>query len=224
MRKKAEELLSGARATSDYVFNQLEEVKKQRDSERLGEKLAEAKKSVRQRVRDYENNINPVTSAPVDDDYVLPRELKKGDRVAHKTLGTQGTLLDNPDKSGSVNVSMGAIKMRISVNDLRLIESGESEAKAAARRQSNIRTAVTKNFKPECDVRGMIGDEAWFVVDRYLDDAIVAGIRSVTIIHGKGTGALRTALWNHFKSDSRVKSYRPGQFGEGDYGVTIVEM
>ncbi len=224
MRKKAEELLSGARATSDYVFSQLEEVKKQRDSERLGEKLAEAKKSVRQKVRDYENSSSPVTSAPVDEDYVLPRDLIKGDRVVHRTLGTQGTLLDNPDKSGNVNVSMGAIKMRVSVRDLKLIEGAESEAKAAARRQSNIRTAVTKNFKPECDVRGMIGDEAWFVVDRYLDDAIVAGIKSVTIIHGKGTGALRNALWNRFKSDSRVKSYRPGQYGEGDYGVTVVEM
>lgn len=224
MRKKAEELLSGARATSDYVFSQLEEVKKQRDSERLGEKLAEAKKSVRQKVRDYENSSSPVTSAPVDEDYVLPRDLIKGDRVVHRTLGTQGTLLDNPDKSGNVNVSMGAIKMRVSVRDLKLIEGAESEAKAAARRQSNIRTAVTKNFKPECDVRGMIGDEAWFVVDRYLDDAIVAGIKSVTIIHGKGTGALRNALWNKFKSDSRVKSYRPGQYGEGDYGVTVVEM
>ncbi|MBQ4591460.1 MAG: endonuclease MutS2 [Clostridia bacterium] len=224
MRKKAEELLSGARATSDYVFSQLEEVKKQRESERLGEKLAEAKKSVRQKVRDYENTSNPVTSAPVDEDYVLPRDLVKGDRVVHRTLGTQGTLLDNPDKSGNVNVSMGAIKMRISVKDLKLIEGAESEAKAAARRQSNIRTAVTRNFKPECDVRGMIGDEAWFVVDRYLDDAIVAGIKSVTIIHGKGTGALRNALWNRFKSDSRVKSYRPGQYGEGDYGVTVVEM
>jgi len=224
MRKKAEELLSGARATSDYVFSQLEEVKKQRESERLGEKLAEAKKSVRQKVRDYENTNNPVTSAPVDEDYVLPRDLVKGDRVAHRTLGTQGTLLDNPDKSGNVNVSMGAIKMRISVKDLKLIEGAESEAKAAARRQSNIRTAVTRNFKPECDVRGMIGDEAWFVVDRYLDDAIVAGIKSVTIIHGKGTGALRNALWNKFKSDSRVKSYRPGQYGEGDYGVTVIEM
>ncbi|MBO4931698.1 MAG: endonuclease MutS2 [Clostridia bacterium] len=225
MRKKAEELLSGARATSDYVFSQLEEVKKQRESERLGEKLAEAKKSVRQKVRDYENANNPVTNKNiVNEDYVLPRELKKGDRVAHRTLGTQGTLLDNPDKSGNVNVSMGAIKMRISVKDLMLIEEGESEAKAAARRQSNIRTAVTRTFKPECDVRGMIGDEAWFVVDRYLDDAIVAGIKVVTIIHGKGTGALRNALWNRFKTDSRVKSYRPGQYGEGDYGVTVIEM
>ena len=70
----------------------------------------------------------------------------------------------------------------------------------------------------------MTGEEAWFVVDKYLDEANVAGIRSVTIIHGKGTGALRAALWNRFKSDSRVKSYRAGAYGEGDYGVTVLEL
>lgn len=225
MRKKAEELLSGARATSEYVFSQLEEVKKQRDSERLGEKLSETKRSVRQKMRDYENASTPANAKTVaDEDYVLPRALVKGDRVAHRKLGTQGTLADDPDRNGNVNVLMGAIKMRVSVNDLMLIEGAESAAKVAERRQSSVRAAITKAFKPECDVRGMIGDEAWFVVDRYLDDAIVAGIRSVTIIHGKGTGALRNALWNRFKGDSRVKSFRPGQYGEGDYGVTIVDM
>lgn len=225
MRKRAEELLSGARATSEYVFSQLEEVKKQRDSERLGEKLSETKRSVRQKMRDYENASTPTNEKAVaDEDYVLPRALVKGDRVAHRKLGTQGTLADDPDRNGNVNVLMGAIKMRVSVNDLMLIEGAESAAKVAERRQSSVHAAITKAFKPECDVRGMIGDEAWFVVDRYLDDAIVAGIRSVTIIHGKGTGALRNALWNRFKGDSRVKSFRPGQYGEGDYGVTIVDM
>ena len=70
----------------------------------------------------------------------------------------------------------------------------------------------------------MIGDEAWFVVDRYIDDAIVAGVHSATVIHGKGTGALRNALWNKFKNDKRVKSFRAGAYGEGDYGVTVLEL
>ena len=70
----------------------------------------------------------------------------------------------------------------------------------------------------------MTGEEAWFVVDKYLDDAKMAHVQSATIIHGKGTGALRTALWKHFKDDRRVASFRPGQYGEGDYGVTVVEL
>ena len=79
-------------------------------------------------------------------------------------------------------------------------------------------------FKPELDVRGMIGEDAVFMVDKYLDDAHIAGIKSVTIIHGKGTGALRQAIWTALKKDSRVSSYRAGQYGEGGAGVTIVTL
>jgi DNA mismatch repair protein MutS2 len=70
----------------------------------------------------------------------------------------------------------------------------------------------------------MTGEEGWYVVDGYIDNAIVAGLHSVTIIHGKGTGALRAALWKYFKADKRVKSFRAGAYGEGDYGVTVVDL
>ena len=70
----------------------------------------------------------------------------------------------------------------------------------------------------------MIGDDGCFVVDKYLDEAVIAGIKSVTIIHGKGTGALRTAVWKFLKSDKRVKNFRAGQYGEGDFGVTVVDL
>ena len=70
----------------------------------------------------------------------------------------------------------------------------------------------------------MIADDAWFVVDKYLDDAVLASVPSVRIIHGKGTGALRAALWKYFKTDKRIKSYRHGAYGEGDAGVTVVEF
>lgn len=223
MKKKAEEILSGARATSDFVLSKLEEVKKQQESERFGEKLAEAKKSVRQKMRGYDEKNNPLMRRD-DDDYELPRELKKGDTVQHRNLGTRGVLLDDPEKNGFVNVRMGSVKMRVAVGDLRLIEEAESDAKAAEKRQSRLKAAVTKSFKLECDVRGMTGEEAWFVVDKYIDEAIIAGVHQATIIHGKGTGALRAALWNRLKSDQRVKNFRAGQYGEGDYGVTVVEI
>ena len=70
----------------------------------------------------------------------------------------------------------------------------------------------------------MTGDDGWFVVDKYLDEAQVAHVKSVTILHGKGTGALRKAIWNYLKHDRRVDSFRAGQYGEGDYGVTVVEL
>ena len=225
MRKKAQELLDGARATSDYVITELEKVKKQKDSERFGEYIADAKKSVRQRVREYDDRMNPIMAADHDDDYVLPRALHKGDVVSHRNLGTRGKLVEEPDKNGNVSVLMGAVKMRVNVKDLKLIEDAEEAEKAnKSKMQSQFKAAIAKSFKLECDVRGMTGEEAWVVVDRYIDSAIIAGVHSATVIHGKGTGALRAALWQKFKADKRVKSFRAGAYGEGDYGVIVLEM
>ena len=87
-----------------------------------------------------------------------------------------------------------------------------------------MKKSVVSSFRTEVDVRGMIGEDAWFVVDKYLDDAVLAGISSVRVIHGKGTGALRAALWRYFKTDRRIASFRHGAFGEGDAGVTVIDL
>lgn len=223
MRRKAEEILDGARATSEYVFTKLDEVKKKQESERFGEHLSDAKKNIRQRMREYNSGL-ATERDDSDDGYVLPRELVKGDEVIHRNLGTKGILIDSPDKNGNVNVRMGTVKMRVSVNDLKLISEEENKSSSKTNKQSQFKASVTKSFKTECDVRGMTGEEAWFVVDGYIDSAILAGIHSATIIHGKGTGALRAALWSRFKTDRRVKTFRAGAFGEGDYGVTVLEL
>ena len=83
---------------------------------------------------------------------------------------------------------------------------------------------VVKSVSPTLDLRGQTGDDGWHYTDKYLDDAKLAGVHSVTLIHGKGTGALRRALWDQLKKDPRVKSYRLGAYGEGDAGVTVVEL
>jgi len=225
MRKKAQEVLDGARSTSEFVFRQLDEIKKQQDAANLAERLAATKRSIRQRVRDYDNTMNPVSGPVIDDDDDIETvPLKKGDVVVHRNIGTRGTLVDDPDKNGNVNVLMGSVKMRVAVKDLKFIEDAESVKKSEKKKNAAIKAQVTKSFKTECDVRGMTGEEAWFVVDGYIDNAIVAGVHSATIIHGKGTGALRAALWSRFKADKRVKSFRAGAYGEGDYGVTVLEM
>jgi len=223
MRAQAEQVLSGAKATSNFIFDQLDALKKQRDSEQLAEKMAEAKRKIRARVRDYESS----TGEPEEDDgeeYVLPRALVRGDKVRHRNLGTSGILLDDPDKNGNVTLRMGQVKTRANVRDLRLLEDAESPEARDRKNQKQYRAVVSRAFKPEIDVRGQTGEDAWFLIDKYLDEAAVASVHSVTIIHGKGTGALRTAIWNHLKGDGRVSSYRVGVWGEGDYGVTVVEL
>jgi len=224
IRQKAQETLDGARITSQYVFDQLEQLKREKDAADLAEKIASAKKDVRKRVRDYDDRMNPDMEPEEDEEeYIPPRPFRKGDAVRHRNIGTNGILLDDPDKNGNVNLRMGAVKTRANVADLRLLDEAEQK-KEQKKNGGGVKTSVSRSFKTECDVRGMTGEEAWFVVDKYLDEAKVVNIKSVMVIHGKGTGALRSALWKEFKTDSRVASFRAGQYGEGDYGVTVVEL
>ena len=224
MRKKAQDLLDGARATSDFVLAELDKTKKEYEASHNASSISDAKKSVRQRVREWDDRMNPIAGAEDDGEYVLPRPLKKGDVVKHRNLGVTGVLLEDPDKNGNAEARIGAVKMRVNVKDLRLIEDADEAKKAEEKREARSRAHVAKTFKTECDVRGMTGEEAWFVVDQYIDSAIVAGMHQATVIHGKGTGALRNALHNQFKRDKRIKSFRVGAYGEGDYGVTVLEL
>lgn len=222
MMEKARQILDSARASSDYILKQLDEAKRAKESENFGNKIASAKRNIKTKVKDFYDKNTPEER---NDDYVLPRALKKGDVVIHRSLGTKGTLLEDPDKKGNVTIQMGILKTKMHISQLRLVEEEATvREKGKQTSRSAYKTAAARSFKPELDVRGMIGDDACFMLDRYLDDALVAGIYSITVIHGKGTGALRKAIWNALKRDTRVESYRVGQYGEGDYGVTVVEL
>ena len=143
--------------------------------------------------------------------------------AAFGVFGTTVSALYDPDKNGNTVILMGAVKTRANVKDLRLLEN-ESNEKKKKDSMASYKASVSKSFKPECDVRGMTGEEGWFVVDKYLDEAKVASVKSVTIIHGKGTGALRKGIHQYLRRQKHVKSFRLGEFGEGDAGVTIVEF
>ena len=219
MLEKSRSMLDGARATCEYVFRELDEAKRRQDQS----DLSETKRELRRKIREYDDRVDPVLPTE-DDGYVLPRELHAGDNVIHRNIGVAGVLIGDPDKNGNVFVRMGGAKTRANVKDLRLIEDGAADKKKKKDDKSSYRAAVSRNFKPECDIRGMTGDDGCFMVDKFLDEANVAGIKSVTVIHGKGTGALRAAVWKFLKSDRRVKGFRAGQYGEGDYGVTVIEL
>ena len=220
-REKARSIVESARATGDFIMKQLDEAKKAQDKENFGEVLQRSKKNIKGEVRSY---FDKNREEEEDDGYVLPRPLKKGDDVEHRTLGTKGTLLEDPDKKGNVTVQMGILKTKFNVSQLKLLDSVSVGEKGKPGSEKAYRASVSRNFKPELDVRGMTGEDACFTVDKYLDEAIVARIFSVTVIHGKGTGALRSAIWSRLKSDKRVESFRAGQYGEGDYGVTIIDL
>ncbi len=224
-RKKATELINSARASSEFVFDQLEKVKRAKESERFGEELDERRRAVRQHLRDSSDRFDPVVEKN-NEPYVLPRELRKGDNVLIVNINKKAVVTSLPDKRGMVSVRAGLIDTRTKIDNLRLIEDEPTIIDKNKNKVSKSQYSAVKvrDFSPEIDLRGKNGDEAWYLVDKYFDDAQIAGIRSVRLIHGKGTGALKAALWRFLKTDGRVASFRIGQFGEGDGGVTVVEL
>ena len=227
-RAEAKALLESARASSEYVLQEMEKVRRARESERLGEELDAARREIRNRLRAEDDRVNPVSVKKRREDYVLPRPLKAGDEVTVVSLGVNGYLLADPDKSGNVPVKAGIIKTKVNVSDLMLVENvptvTDNKGKTRPASKYASYTGVFRAASYEIDLRGLTGDEGWMRVDKYLDEAQLSGLQTVHLIHGKGTGALRRELWNHLGNDDRVASYRLGKQGEGDSGVTVVEL
>ena len=222
-------MVESAKSAGDYIMAELEEVKRHKDAADLGERMSAAKQNIRRRLRQVDNKINPVSEKVADEDYVLPRKLRAGDEVTVMSLGKSGEVVSVPDKGDSVTVKVGIITTRVPIKDLRLAEDNSSgflitEDKKKKAIKPGTKELRTEAFSPEIDIRGETGEDGWFIVDRYLDDAKMAGVKTVTVVHGKGTGALKKALWQFLRSDRRVKSYRAGEYGEGDGGVTVIEL
>ncbi len=220
-QSKAEAMVESAKRSADYIMEEMDKLRKQKESERIAEELAAARRNIREHLRDNADVFTPTTQEE-QEAYVLPRPLKKGDEVIIMSLGKKALVLDLPNKQDLVLVQAGVIRTKIRLSDLRLITDAEKKKENA--KSNSYRATVSRDFKPEIDLRGKTGEEAWNAIDKYFDEALIAGFHSLRLIHGKGTGALKKYLWVELKRDSRVQSFRIGQFGEGDGGVTVVEL
>lgn len=219
-RERAAQLVARTRAQADALLEELEEMKRQGAKSMTAEQRAKMKAGM----RDMESASDPV-SRKEPETYVLPRPLKAGDDVLIFDIDKEGTVVETPapdDKK--VLVQAGIIKTRVPVENLRLLEQKTQNRKA---RRSGTRNMPKRSDAPvmtEVDVRGEDSIEAVMSVDRAIDSALLSGIHQLTIIHGKGTGVLRTAVQQHLRRHPSVRTYRLGVFGEGESGVTIVEL
>ena len=218
-RAQAVRTIEGAKASSEFIFSQMEKVKAAKESSRLKDEMDEARLQIRRYLRENEDKINPVREHTADG-YVLPRTPVTGDRVVIINVGQRGEVVSDPDDAGNIAVRVGSAIMRTKVKNLMFDDREEPKKKGETHHSSGI----AASFSPEIDLRGMYGDDAAIILDKYLDDAKRAGANSVRIIHGKGTGALRKAVTAFLKGDPRVASQRVGGIGEGDTGVTVVEI
>lgn len=220
-REEASAILREAKETADDAIRKLNK------ANAAGMSVTELEKQ-RQRIKE---NINKVDKGRVLKSQAPARQHKAsdfhiGDRVHVASLNLDGTVHTLPNQKGELNVTIGIMNYNVNMSDLTIIEEA-SEMRKLKQKSSGIgklKMSKTASISPEINLIGMTSDEAIMTLDKYLDDAFLSHISPVRIVHGKGSGILRNAVHNYLKRQKHVKSFRLGSFGEGDYGVTIVEF
>ena len=213
-KHKAQELAAKTRAQAYAIIDELEQAKKHQRYE------AEQKAKFKTGMKALEETADPIKESE-QGDYKLPRPLQVGDNVLIFDIDKKAVVLEKPEKD-SVLVQAGIIKTRVKLNNLRLLEA--EKVTVPKRRERTVTKDVKSLAKTEIDVRGQTAEEAIMSVDSALDSCMLSNIHMLTIIHGKGTGVLRSRIQQYLRHHKAVKSFRLGTFGEGESGVTIVEL
>ncbi len=220
-RREAEQILAEARSKAEEVFAQLDEMRKSQAQEETYQRINEARAQLRRKLNDAEERLSSRKKKPARERR-SSRPVEPGDTVEILSMGVKATVISvDPDRG--LELQAGIMRVTAKESEVLLLEDEPSRQPESFIRPgtSQLRTV---SVSPELDIRGMITDEAIPVLERYLDSAAMANLNSVTIIHGKGTGALRQAVHDSLKRNKSVKSFRLGRYGEGETGVTIVEL
>lgn len=220
-RREAERIIADARATAEQVFAELDEMRKAADKDQDAQRVNEARAQLRRQLNLSEQALQKELT---DDeaDKVSARPVKAGDVVKIKSMGVKATVISkSPD--GVLSLRAGIMNVSAKEDEVLLLEGEKApETKSSAARSSSQLRNVS--VASEIDLRGMETIEGVLAAERYIDSAVMGKLKTVTIIHGKGTGALRAAVQQMLKKNKSVKSFRLGRFGEGEAGVTVVEL
>ena len=214
-RQEAAQIVQKTGQRGDALVNELEELRRQKNKQLS----AEQKARLRSGMRELESSADPVRKRR-DDHYTLPRPLVVGDEVLLYDIDKTATVLELP-KDDTVLVQAGIIKTRVPLSNVRLVSKRQLKKQQG---RSVTKSVSTPEISTSLDIRGQNVEEALMEVDAFLDRASRMHLPLVTIIHGKGTGVLRSAVQQHLRRCSQVKSFRLGVYGEGENGVTIAEL
>lgn len=223
-RQRAISIVEQTRAESNRLLTELEELKKTKDKEALRKGLSDAKSRANSTLNKMHDGANAGVERKVEK-YVPPRPFKQGDTVKLADTDREGTLMTVPNIKGECFVRVGSMKVKTTAGNLRLVEKKpEKQAQPTGKIKKSVTSNMHRRGGMELDIRGMMGDEGVMEVERFIDGALMSGLSQVVIIHGKGTGALREAVQSALRRMPGVRSFRQGAYGEGEAGVTVVEL
>ncbi len=225
-KSQALRVVEQAKREAYALLQELDKLKKEQQKTKDAAELARRAKSlVKKGIESIDSAADPIIGIEDDDkDYVLPRALVTGDTVIIRDIGKTAKVLSPADKNGNIEVQAGSIKTRVKLSNLRLCENApkKKETKSTVKLQGESRLNMAASTR--LDLRGMTVDECLIELDRFIDQGLRTGLNEFTVVHGKGTGALRTAVTRYLKASPYVKTSRLGVYGEGEDGVTIVTL
>ncbi len=220
-RERAKLIVDRVSSEANAMLDELEKTKKDAAKDAAA-KLYTAKTAANKGLNKLYDLSDPVQKTDKQN-YKLPRPVKAGDAVEIMDIGKSATVLTERDSNGQVQVLAGSMKMRVSEDNLRLLDKAPKQQNKL-RNISKPRAETVRTAASELDLRGMSSDEAILELDQFIDGAVLTGLTSIWIIHGKGTGVLRKAVQAHLKNHPSIKSYRLGVYGEGEDGITVAEL
>ncbi|WP_105615522.1 endonuclease MutS2 [Vallitalea okinawensis] len=221
-REEARDLLQDAKTEADDILKRLNKAAREKGKTINFNELEADRAQLRDALGDVEKKMNK--SLFKNNNRKAPKSVKKGDKVFVDTFNQEAVVISTPDSKGDVTVQAGIMKLKVNMKNLRIMEEKEQHQISKPVKKGRTHVSKARNIKTELDLRGCTVEEALGEIDKYIDDAYLANLAQVTIIHGKGTGALRAAIHQYLKRNGHVKAYRLGKYGEGESGVTIVEL
>ncbi len=219
-RTDATYIIDKARYKSDALINELEDIKREMNAQNAAEQFRNARNLAKNKVNEMLDDANPVAERLISD-YKLPRPLTTGDNVKIIDISRDGIVSEISDKNQKALVLSGNMKLWVGFDNLMLLES---KKKSTPKKSISTPSRLEKTASTELDIRGLSSDEAIIELGRFIDNAIMTNVGTITIIHGKGTGVLRAAVHRYLRSNKYVSNFRVGLFGEGENGVTIAEL
>lgn len=224
-RLRAMTIIEQTKAESNELLEELEQLRREKDKKDFSGNVSSMKSRTKQSFNKMYDTANPIDSRNSQEEYVLPRKLRRGDTVFIVDLNRKGIISGDPDGSDFVFVQMGVMKTKMNISRLRLEEAPKPvQQKRPVRNMNKVGVKAERRGKMELDIRGCACDDGVYQLDSFIDQAVMSNISTITIIHGKGTGLLRAAVHRRLKSHPSVKNFRLGLFGEGEDGVTVAEL
>ena len=221
-RREAERIIAEARETAERTFAELDDMRKHLNEEQQAQQINEARSELRRKLNETQNKVKARTPQEPAEEKKSPREVRAGDTVEIKSMGVKAEVIE-VNSDGTLTLRAGIMTVKAKPNEVYLVEGH-----AAKQKKQSVTLAGSSmprpSVSPEIDLRGMESIEAVNAAEQYIDSAVMGKLKTITIIHGKGTGALRTAVQQMLRRNKAVKSFRLGRFGEGESGVTIVEL